>query len=141
MDATKSIHHSVSEIQSDALRFGLQGVKSDILACHPLQFFRESQRKNDAITQRRFLEATYGSAMPLRTDLDTQILARFQRPPGALPSSSLGLEALDGSLDYFGFEDYLNDPQDSETFRPVDMHHGMEVRLGISKGPVCPSFI
>jgi len=32
-------------------------------------------------------------------------------------------------------------PQDSETFRPVDMHHGMEVRLGLSKGPACPSFI
>ncbi|CAL0299354.1 unnamed protein product [Lupinus luteus] len=21
------------------------------------------------------------------------------------------------------------------------MHHGMEVRLGLSKGPICPSFI
>jgi hypothetical protein len=34
--------------------------------------------------------------------------ARFQRPPGALPSSMLGYEALTGSLDDFGFEDYLN---------------------------------
>ncbi|KAI4346817.1 hypothetical protein L6164_007683 [Bauhinia variegata] len=33
------------------------------------------------------------------------------------------------------------DPRESETFRPLDMHHGMEVRLGLSKGPVCPSFI
>lgn len=33
---------------------------------------------------------------------------RFQRPPGAIPSSMLGLEALTGSLDDFGFEDYLN---------------------------------
>jgi hypothetical protein len=38
--------------------------------------------------------------------------ARFQRPPGALPSSLLGYEALTGSLDDFGFEDYLN----SKTF-------------------------
>ncbi|RVW44857.1 hypothetical protein CK203_087089 [Vitis vinifera] len=53
----------------------------------------------------------------------------------------LGLEALTGSLDNFGFEDYLSDPCDSETFRPADMHHGMEVRHGISKGPICPSFI
>ncbi|RVX06500.1 Cyclin-B1-2 [Vitis vinifera] len=100
----------------------------------------------------------------------------FQRPPGAIPSSMLGLEALTGSLDNFGFEDYLNGfvllaypkkdgrlqklgiivlelmfydsafhmipyPCDSEAFRPADMHHGMEVRLGISKGPICPSFI
>ncbi|KAF3965695.1 hypothetical protein CMV_010140, partial [Castanea mollissima] len=65
----------------------------------------------------------------------------FQRPPGAISSSMLGLEALTGSLDEFGFEDYLNDPKDSETLRPLNMHHGMEVRLGLSKGPVCPSFI
>jgi hypothetical protein len=35
-------------------------------------------------------------------------IARFQRPPGALPSSMLGYEAMTGSLDDFGFEDYLN---------------------------------
>lgn len=33
---------------------------------------------------------------------------RFQRPPGAIPSSFLGLEAITGSLENFGFEDYLN---------------------------------
>jgi hypothetical protein len=31
-------------------------------------------------------------------------------------------------------------PQDSEGFYQPDMHHGMEVRLGLSKGPICPSF-
>lgn len=36
---------------------------------------------------------------------------------------------------------FLADPRDSETVRPVDFHHGMEVRLGMSKGPVAPSFI
>lgn len=38
----------------------------------------------------------------------TQRYCRFQRPPGPIPSSMLGLEALTGSLDDFGFEDYLN---------------------------------
>lgn len=33
---------------------------------------------------------------------------RFQRPAGAIPSSMLGLEAMTGRLDDFGFEDYLN---------------------------------
>jgi len=33
------------------------------------------------------------------------------------------------------------DPRDSETFRPADLHHGMEVRLGLSKGPICPTFV
>ncbi len=40
--------------------------------------------------------------------IDDLSVARFQRPPGALPSSMLGYEALTGSLDDFGFEDYLN---------------------------------
>ncbi|GMP30909.1 hypothetical protein CsSME_00005351 [Camellia sinensis var. sinensis] len=62
------------------------------------------------------------------------------RPPGPIPSSMLGLEALTGGLEDFGFEDYLNDPRESETFRPLDMHHGMEVNLGLAKGPACPSF-
>lgn len=103
---------------------------------------------------------------------------RFQRPSGAIPSSMLGLEAVTGGLEDFGFEDYLNgnnmiclcivvadcvdslpscclyflshplsfslmlhaDPRESE-LRPLDMHHGMEVRMGLSKGPVYPSFI
>ncbi|CAL5056291.1 unnamed protein product [Urochloa decumbens] len=85
-------------------------------------------------------QAIYGSAFNIRKDLDAQILSRFQRPPGALPSAMLGYEALTGSLDDFGFEDYLNMPQDSDSFRQPDMHHGMEVRLGLSKGPICPSF-
>ena len=32
------------------------------------------------------------------------------------------------------------DPSESETFIPFDMHQGMEVRLGLSKGPVPKSF-
>ncbi|KAK6913474.1 Proteasome maturation factor Ump1 [Dillenia turbinata] len=57
------------------------------------------------------------------------------RPLGAIPSSMLGLDVLTGSLESFGPEDYLNDPRDSETFCVADMHHGMEARLGLSKGP------
>ncbi|GMP30911.1 hypothetical protein CsSME_00005351 [Camellia sinensis var. sinensis] len=90
--------------------------------------------------KRRILVNTYGSAFPLKMDLDQQMLSRFQRPPGPIPSSMLGLEALTGGLEDFGFEDYLNDPRESETFRPLDMHHGMEVNLGLAKGPACPSF-
>ncbi|PPD94688.1 hypothetical protein GOBAR_DD08285 [Gossypium barbadense] len=63
----------------------------------------------------------------------------FQRP--LLPSLMLGLEAMTGTLDDFGFEDYLNDPRDSETVKPLDLHHSMEVHLSLSKGSVCPSFM
>lgn len=36
------------------------------------------------------------------------LFRRFQRPPGAISSSYLGLEAMTGALEDFGFEDYLN---------------------------------
>jgi hypothetical protein len=38
----------------------------------------------------------------------TIVACRFQRPPGVIPSSMLGLETVTGSLDHFGFEDFLN---------------------------------
>ncbi|PON93511.1 Proteasome maturation factor UMP [Trema orientale] len=141
MEAPKTIAHEIGGVQNDALRFGLNGVKSDIVGSHPLESAFQSTRRTQEEMKRKVLANTYGGAFPLKMDLDRQILSRFQRPPGTIPSSMLGLEAVTGTLDDFGFEDYLNDPRESETFRPLDMHHGMEVRLGLSKGPVCPSFI
>ncbi|KAG5527917.1 hypothetical protein RHGRI_028744 [Rhododendron griersonianum] len=137
----KSIAHEIGGIQNDTLRFGLHSVKGEITGSHPLQSAYQSTKEMHEQRKRGALLNSYGSAFPLKMDLDRQMLSRFQRPPGPIPSSMLGLEALTGSLEDFGFEDYLNDPRESETFRPLDMHHGMEVRLGVSKGPVCPSFI
>ncbi|CAN6470885.1 unnamed protein product [Victoria cruziana] len=137
--AARSMAHDVAGVH-DTLRFGLSGVKNDLGVAHPLQS-PDSTVKRQAETKRMVLGNTYGSAFHLRMDLDRQILSRFQRPSSALPSSMLGLEAVTGSLDDFNFEDYLNDPRESETFRPVDMHNGMEIRLGLSKGPAYPSFI
>ncbi|KAL5722296.1 hypothetical protein ACHQM5_005834 [Ranunculus cassubicifolius] len=139
----QTIEHEIGGVRADAMRFGLHGVKADILEVHPFQSAHQSAKKRTEETNRAMLRNTYGSAFPLKMELDQQILSRFQRPPGALPSSMLGYEALTGSLDDFGFEDYhcVNNPFESETFRPVDMHHGMEVRLGLSKGPVHPSVI
>ncbi|GLJ15379.1 hypothetical protein SUGI_0252350 [Cryptomeria japonica] len=93
-------------------------VSSDIIVSHPLQVLRENAQKQQTEMKRDILANTYGSAFPLKMDIERQILSRFQRP-----------------------SDYLNDPRDSETFMPADMHHGMEVRLGLSKGPVCPTFM
>ncbi|KAE8709308.1 translation initiation factor eIF-2B subunit delta-like [Hibiscus syriacus] len=139
MEAPKTIQHEIGGVQNDALRFGLHGVKSDLIGSHPLQSAYESAKKRQEEMKRKVLVNTYGTAFPLKMDLDRQILSRFQRP--LLPSSMLGLEAMTGSLDEFGLEDYLNDPRESETVRPLDLHHGMEIRLGLSKGPVCPSFM
>ncbi|KAL2940134.1 Cyclin-B1-2 [Bienertia sinuspersici] len=140
-EATKAIPHQIGGVQNDALRFGINGVKSDILESHPLQSATITVEKTHDEMKRKILANTYGSAFPLKMDLDRQILSRFQRPPGPIPSSMLGLEAFTGSIDNIGFEDFLNDPRESESLRVPDMHHGMEVRLGLSKGPVCPSFV
>ncbi|CAN0928958.1 CYCB1-2 [Linum grandiflorum] len=139
--SSKTLAHEAGAIEKDPLRFGLHGVKSDLVGSHPLQAAYGSTIKTQEDMKRRVLANTYGSAFPVKMDLERQLLTRFQRPPGAIPSSMLGLEAITGSLDNFGFEDYLNDPRESEVYRPVDMHHGMEVQLGLSKGPVQSSFI
>ncbi|WZZ06186.1 hypothetical protein YC2023_092107 [Brassica napus] len=159
MESPKKIAHEIGGVKRDALRFGLNGVKSDIVGSHPLessyesvislppisislfQLAIESGKRSHEAMKRAIIGHTYGTALPLKMDMDRQILSRFQRPPGPIPSSMLGLEVYTGAIDDFGFEDYLNDPRDSETFKPVDLHHGVEVRLGMSKGPVAPSFI
>ncbi|CDP02402.1 unnamed protein product [Coffea canephora] len=137
----KTITQEIGEPKFDTLRFGLQSVKGEIVGSHPLESAYHTTHVRQQQMKRQILANAYGSAFPLKMEFDREILSkRFQRPAGAIPSSYLGLEAMTGSLEDFGFEDYLNDPRDSESFTPADMHHGMEVRLGISKGPVCRSF-
>nr|ACJ84581.1 unknown [Medicago truncatula] len=140
-EESKTIPHQIGGVHTDVLRFGLPGVKSDIVGAHPLESSLQSVRGVEEAMKRQCKVNLYGAAFPPKEELDRQILSRFQRPPGVIPSSMLGLETVTGTLDHFGFEDYLNDSRESETFRPLDMHHGMEVRLGLSKGPVYPSII
>lgn len=42
MEAPKTIEHQIGGVQNDALRFGLQGVKSDLVGSHPLESAYES---------------------------------------------------------------------------------------------------
>ncbi|KAF2947465.1 hypothetical protein DAI22_02g370548 [Oryza sativa Japonica Group] len=87
----------------DVVRFGVNdSVKGDLAPPHPLQASVHKEAKFWADKKRFGAEAIYGSAFNIRKDLDAQILSKFQRPPGALPSSMLGYEALTGSLDDFG---------------------------------------
>ncbi|KAH6761802.1 Proteasome maturation factor UMP1 [Perilla frutescens var. hirtella] len=139
MDSAKTI--PMEGRADDLLRFGIHGVKSDIIEPHPLQSARRSAKLTQEEMKKKILSNTYGAAFPMKMELDRQILSKFQRPPGAIPSSFVGLEAFTGAMEDFGFEDYLNDPRESESVRPVDLHHAMEVRLGLSKGPPCPSFM
>ncbi|KAJ6716045.1 PROTEASOME MATURATION PROTEIN, partial [Salix koriyanagi] len=66
------------------------------------------------------LANAYGAAFPVQMGIERRMLSsyyyalmlkgihRLKRPPGPIPSSMLGLEALTGSLEDFAFEDYLN---------------------------------
>ncbi|KAH7365523.1 hypothetical protein KP509_18G032600 [Ceratopteris richardii] len=125
----------------DTLREGLASYKQDAVPVHPVQVIQSNFEKHRRQTKRSLIERAYGSAVPLRMDIDRQILSRFQRPSGLLPSSMLGLQSLTGELDEFGFEDFLNDPQNSESFVPVDMHLGMEARLGLSRDPAAHTLL
>ncbi|KAL3526690.1 hypothetical protein ACH5RR_011346 [Cinchona calisaya] len=130
MEEVKTINQEIGEPKFDTLRFGLQSVKGEIVGSHPLESAYNTAKVRQQQTKRQILANAYGSAFPLKMEFDRQILSkRFQRPPGAIPSSYLGLEAMTGALEDFGFEDYLNDPRDSENFCPADMHHGMEMSL------------
>ncbi|KAB2601836.1 cyclin-B1-2-like [Pyrus ussuriensis x Pyrus communis] len=104
MEAPKTMEHKIGGIQKDALRFELQGVKSDLVGAHPLESALESAKLTQEQINRKILGYTYGSAFPLKMDslLDSR----------GLPNQFLllGLEVMTRRLDNFGFEDYLNDP-------------------------------
>jgi proteasome maturation protein len=92
-------------------------------------------RLQEHITKMQMLTNLYGSAVPARMSIESQILGRVgQRLPG-LPSSRLGLESLTGELDEFGFESFLGLPEFSEE-PPVDLHSQMEQRLGLGSKPL-----
>lgn len=42
MEAPKPIQHEIGGIQKDSLRFGLNGVKSELVGSHPLEIAYES---------------------------------------------------------------------------------------------------
>ncbi|KAL8118537.1 hypothetical protein AgCh_016165 [Apium graveolens] len=78
MEGTKIIEQGIGELKNDALRFGLQGVKSDIVGSHPLESSYHSASIRQEEMKRKILANTYGSAFPLKMELDRKILSRFQ---------------------------------------------------------------
>lgn len=52
-------------------------------------------------------------------------------PGCGIPSSRLGLEVLNNTLDDFGFESYLGFAGEKETVPPKGLHATMEAKLGL----------
>lgn len=116
----------------DALRDGLASLREDALPRHPVETIQAAARPGPlSAANADALRHLYGAALPAKMAIEGQILARFGRLPGGVPSSHLGLEAMTGALDAFGFESYLALPADSEA-PPPDLHSQMEQRLGLA---------
>ena len=118
----------------DTMRQGLCNLREDVLPRHPVETIQQAGRPEAAAgSKSQMLRQLYGAALPAKMQIEQQILGRFARLPGAVPSSKLGLEALTGGLEEFGYESYIGQPQDSEV-APPDMHSQMEARLGLAAG-------
>ncbi|XP_024641003.1 cyclin-B1-2 isoform X3 [Medicago truncatula] len=76
-EVAKSITHQIGGIQNDALRFGLHGVKSEIVDSHPLQSSQKSASRVDEMMKKQCMVNLYGTSFPLKMDLHTQILSRL----------------------------------------------------------------
>ncbi|KAK3271895.1 hypothetical protein CYMTET_19781 [Cymbomonas tetramitiformis] len=118
----------------DNLRGGLGALKHQVSDVHPVETIQKNGPKSQRELRQQMASNLYGCALPIREDLECQILSKVQRLPG-LSSSRIGLESLTGTLDTFGFESYLGLPQFSEEAPDLDLHHSMEARLSMTPGP------
>merc|ERR1719197_402785 len=115
------------------LRTGLPNFRAGVEAAHPLEAVAVNHERESKENKLKMLQNVYGSAFPLKQQIEEAIVGSSGRLPG-LPSSRLGLDALTGRLDRFTEADYLADPAESE-LTPPPMHAVMEQRLGLGTKP------
>jgi len=114
----------VSRETNDLLRTGPKTfLESNNAAVHPVAVIQNNHENNQIEIQRNSLSNLFGTHLPLRLQMEQQILTQFQRLPG-LHSEFVGLETLMGDDEDIQFEDFLNDPHLSE--RSVNVHAAME---------------
>jgi proteasome maturation protein len=129
----------------DTLRKGLGSLKHDVIPEHPLAAALQADAAQRQELRSRTLTQLYGSALPLREQLDAQILrrvgaARVGAVGAACPPARLGLATMDGSIDTFDFGDYLGLPANAEAPRvTTDLHAAMEHRLGLAPSTALPA--
>ncbi|CAA0811668.1 Proteasome maturation factor UMP1 [Striga hermonthica] len=61
----------------DPLRYGIHGVKSDIIEPHPLESAQRTAKAREEELKKKILANTYGAAFPMKMELDRQILSKF----------------------------------------------------------------
>ncbi|XP_028404837.1 proteasome maturation protein-like [Dendronephthya gigantea] len=100
----------------DTLRQGFSSVKNDISYSHPLEssvknYFQVQDKRNMTM-----LRSIQGLHAPLKLQLERSLASQKKRLP-SLPSSMVALETLLGFDTTIDFDDFLNDPSDSEIER------------------------
>ncbi|XP_042314525.1 proteasome maturation protein isoform X2 [Sceloporus undulatus] len=107
---------------------GFANVKNELFPVHPL----ELSEKNFSLSQDKMnfstLRNIQGLHAPLKLQMEFKAVKQVQRLP-FLHSSNLSLDILKGNYDCIGFEDILNDPEQSEVMG--DPHLTVEHRLGL----------
>jgi len=117
----------VSRENNDLLRNGPRTYKeSNNATVHPVAIIQNTYEQNQIELKRNTLSNVFGTHLPLRLQMEQQILTQFQRLPG-LHSEFVGLETLLGTDEDIQFEDYLDDPRLSE--RSVNVHAAMEKKI------------
>ncbi|KAI8499983.1 hypothetical protein Bbelb_223000 [Branchiostoma belcheri] len=106
----------------------LSGVKSTLVAAHPLEASETLVRKNQDQVDFTMLRNVQGMHAPLRLQMERHIASKVQRLP-CLHSSNVALDTLRGMDEHIDFNDVLNDPTAPEVMG--DPHIMTERRAGI----------
>ncbi|CAG5129482.1 unnamed protein product [Candidula unifasciata] len=114
----------------DAMMFGLQASRASqgLKSVHPLQATEEQWQNNVLKMDFAMLKNSQGIHAPLKLQMEIFAVSRMQRLP-CLHSSNIMLDTLTGRDDLIGFEDFLNNPADSEVMGQP--HAMMERKLGL----------
>ena len=107
----------------DTLRQGFSSIQNDLTYSHPLEYSEKNYLQVQEKGKMLMLRNIQGLHAPLKLQLERSLASQKRRLP-CLPSSMVALETLLGFDTTIDFDDFLNDPHDSEITR--DTHSLME---------------
>ncbi|XP_028290317.1 proteasome maturation protein [Gouania willdenowi] len=112
----------------DSLRTGFTSIKNELIPSHSLELSEKNFQVNQDKMNMSTLRNIQGIHAPLKLKMELKAATQIQRLP-FLPSSHLALDTLRGSDETIGFDDILNDPNQSEVMG--EPHMMVEYKLGV----------
>lgn len=106
-------------------------LKYDVSVIHPVEEMQKQTKLAAGKSKAQMLALTFGAAMPMRLQMQRDILGQFHRLPG-LPSSHLGHSVLGFRDEMIDDEDYMGLPENSPYPPTQTGHEVMEKQLGIA---------